>query len=65
VHRDLRAGFAWVFDGTTFWTLDDPLVIAQKMFYVRLRGYGGAMIWSLDGDDANGTLTKTIDLTLR
>jgi chitinase len=35
------------------------------MFYVRLRGYGGAMVWSLDGDDANGTLTKTIDLTLR
>jgi chitinase len=65
VHRDFRAGFAWIFDGTTFWTYDDPLVIAQKMFYVRLRGYGGAMVWSLDGDDANGTLTKTIDLTLR
>ena len=65
VHRDLRAGFAWVFDGTTFWTFDDPFVIAQKMFYVRVRGYGGAMIWSLDGDDASGTLTRTIDLTLR
>jgi chitinase len=65
VHRDLRAGFAWVFDGTTFWTYDDPLVIAQKMFYVRLRGFGGAMVWSLDGDDASGTLTKTIDRTLR
>jgi chitinase len=65
VHRDLRAGFAWVFDGNTFWTYDDPLVVAQKMLYVRLRGYGGAMVWSLDGDDASGTLTKTIDVTLR
>jgi chitinase len=65
VHRDLRSGFAWVFDGTTFWTYDDPLVVAQKMLYVRLKGYGGAMMWSLDGDDANGSLTKAIDLTLR
>ena len=65
VHRDFRAGFAWLFDGTTFWTYDDPLVIAQKMLYVRLRGYGGAMVWSLDGDDPSGTLTRTIDVTLR
>jgi chitinase len=64
LHRELRAGFAWLFDGTTFWTYDDPLVIVQKMLYVRLRGYGGAMVWSLDGDDAHGTLTRTIDRTL-
>ena len=64
VYRDVRAGFAWVFDGTTFWTYDDPFVITEKMAYVRLRGFGGAMVWSLDGDDANGTLTRTIDRTL-
>ena len=64
VYHDLLSGHAWLFNGTTFWTFDDPIVVAQKGLYVRLAGYGGAMIWSLDGDDANGTLTKTIYSTL-
>ncbi|MBM0234285.1 glycoside hydrolase family 18 protein [Micromonospora sp. STR1_7] len=64
VHRDLRAGHAWLFDGTTFWTYDDPAVVLQKMLYIRRTGLGGAMIWSLDGDDDNATLTKTIGLGL-
>ena len=64
VYRDVQAGHAWLFDGTTFWTFDDPLVITQKTMYIRQHGYGGTMVWSLDGDDANATLTKTINLTL-
>ncbi|MDG4757468.1 glycoside hydrolase family 18 protein [Micromonospora sp. WMMD710] len=64
VHRDLRAGHAWLFDGTTLWTYDDPAVVLQKMLYIRRTGLGGAMIWSLDGDDDNATLTKTIGLGL-
>jgi len=64
VHRDVRSGFAWLFDGTTFWTYDDPLVVLQKALYIRLQGLGGAMVWELSGDDANGTLTKTINLGL-
>ena len=64
VHRDLRAGHAWLFDGTTFWTYDDPAVVLQKTLYIRANGLGGAMIWSLDGDDDNATLTKTIGLGL-
>jgi len=64
VHRDLRAGHAWLFDGTTFWNYDDPLVVLQKSLYVRLRGLGGTMVWSLDGDDTNATLTRTIHLGL-
>ncbi|MEH1163775.1 glycoside hydrolase family 18 protein [Micromonospora sp. CPCC 205539] len=64
VHRDLRAGHAWLFDGTTFWTYDDPAVVLQKMLYIRRTGLAGAMIWSLDGDDDNATLTKTISLGL-
>ncbi|MEU7588695.1 glycoside hydrolase family 18 protein [Micromonospora sp. NPDC049230] len=64
VHRDLRAGHAWLFDGTTFWTYDDPAVVLQKMLYIRRAGLAGAMIWSLDGDDDNATLTKTIGLGL-
>ncbi|SCG64558.1 chitinase [Micromonospora echinaurantiaca] len=64
VHRDLRAGHAWLFDGTTFWTYDDPVVVLQKTLYIRRAGLGGAMIWSLDGDDDNATLTRTISLGL-
>jgi chitinase len=65
VHRDLRNGHAWLFDGTTFWTYDDPAVLLQKTLYIRTRGLGGAMMWSLDGDDGNATLTRTIALGLR
>jgi chitinase len=64
VHRDIRAGFAWLFDGTTFWTYDDPATVLQKSLYIRLQGLGGAMVWELSGDDANGTLTKTIHIGL-
>jgi chitinase len=32
----------------------------QKTLYIRAKGLGGAMMWSLDGDDANASLTKTI-----
>lgn len=60
VHRDLRNGHAWLFDGTTFWTYDDPAVLLQKTLYIRLKGLGGAMMWSLDGDDEKATLTRTI-----
>ncbi len=60
VHRDLRSGHAWLFDGTTFWTYDDPAQMIQKSLYIRAKGLGGAMMWSLDGDDANASLTKAL-----
>ena len=65
--RDPRAGFAWLYDAKsmTFWTFDDPVVMAQKTRFIRNRELGGAMIWSLDGDDATGTLYATIDRGLR
>ncbi|MDM4718258.1 glycoside hydrolase family 18 protein [Micromonospora sp. WMMA1363] len=64
VHRDLRAGHAWLFDGTTLWTYDDPAVVLRKTRYIRRTGLAGAMMWSLDGDDDNATLTRTISLGL-
>jgi chitinase len=64
VHRDLRSGHAWLFDGQTFWTYDDPALVLQKALYIRLKGLGGAMVWELSGDDANATLTKTIHVGL-
>lgn len=44
----------------TFWTYDDPVTTAMKMFYINLRGLGGAYVWALKDDDASGTLTKTM-----
>ncbi|MFI5933197.1 glycoside hydrolase family 18 protein [Actinoplanes sp. NPDC051494] len=64
LHRDWRAGHSWLYDGTTFWTYDDPAQILQKTLYIRARGLGGAMMWSLDGDDANATLTRTVSAGL-
>ena len=32
--------------------------------HVRINGLGGAMMWSLDGDDERATLTRTIDAGL-
>jgi chitinase len=60
LYRDQRAGFAWLFDGTTFWTFDDPAVIAQKTAYIRHNGLGGAMVWELSGDTDTGTLTDAL-----
>ncbi|MFC8511276.1 glycoside hydrolase family 18 protein [Streptomyces sp. NPDC057411] len=61
VHRDLRGGHAWLFDGTTLWTYDDPRVLRTKSAYVRARGLGGAMFWSLDGDTPDGELITAVD----
>ncbi|MFD7654105.1 glycoside hydrolase family 18 protein [Actinosynnema sp. NPDC059797] len=60
VHRDPKAGHAWLFDGTTFWTWDDPTEMKRKGRYVAERRLGGAMIWSLDGDTADGELIKAL-----
>ena len=55
----------WLFDGTTFWTLDDPTVISQKMKYVHQHELGGAMAWELSGDDAQASLVKAMDRGLQ
>ncbi|MGW1884049.1 glycoside hydrolase family 18 protein [Streptomyces sp. NPDC001970] len=65
VHRDRRGGHAWLFDGTTLWTYDDPQVLRTKTAYIRDRGLGGAMVWSLDGDTPDGELITAIDTGLR
>ncbi|SHK70549.1 chitinase [Actinacidiphila paucisporea] len=60
VHRDTRNGFAWLYDGTNFWTYDDPQVLAAKTAYIRDAHLGGAMVWSLDGDTADGELISAL-----
>jgi len=65
VHRDTKAGFAWLFDGTTFWTWDDPIEMKRKAQYISSRNLGGAMIWSLDGDTEKGELISALHRNLR
>ncbi|MFC5289483.1 glycoside hydrolase family 18 protein [Actinokineospora guangxiensis] len=65
VYRDHKAGHAWIFDGTTFWTYDDPIEMFRKARYIDDRRLGGAMIWSLDGDTTRGELIKALHLGLQ
>jgi chitinase len=44
----------------TFYTFDNPSTAAAKMIYVNARGLGGAYVWALKDDDANGTMVKTM-----
>jgi chitinase len=60
VYRDPVAGHAWLFDGSTFWTYDDPIEMKRKAQYITQRGLGGAMIWSLDGDTSTGELITAL-----
>ncbi|MEV6953052.1 glycoside hydrolase family 18 protein [Streptomyces sp. NPDC051183] len=65
VHRDRRGGHAWLFDGSTLWTYDDPQVLRTKTRYIREHGLGGAMFWSLDADTSDGELMTAVDQGLR
>lgn len=44
----------------TFYSYDDPKSVAAKTAYIRRRHLGGAYVWALNQDDAEGSLTKTI-----
>ena len=59
-HEDPAAGAAWLFDGSTFWTFDDPPVMRAKAEYVRRNGLGGIMFWELSGDTPDGELIGAI-----
>ncbi|MFI7125352.1 glycoside hydrolase family 18 protein [Nonomuraea sp. NPDC050153] len=59
-YRDLRTGTVWLYDGNEFWSYDDPAVLVQKAAYIRLKGLGGSMMWSIDQDDARASLTSAL-----
>lgn len=61
LYRDDHAGTAWLYNGTEFWNFDDPTSIAQKAAWAREAGLSGVMSWSLDGDDAQGSLVRAFD----
>lgn len=44
----------------TFYTYDNPDTAFLKMLYIEARGLGGAYVWAVKDDDANGTMVKTM-----
>jgi chitinase len=44
----------------TFYTYDNPDTAVLKMLYIEARGLGGAYVWAVKDDDANGTMVKTM-----
>ncbi len=51
---------AWLYNGSVFWTYDDPPIMAAKMSYIKSKGLGGAMFWELSGDTSNGELINAL-----
>ena len=50
-------------NSATFYTYDDPQTAYLKMRYIDLKvpgGLGGAYVWAVKDDDANGTMVKTM-----
>ncbi len=51
---------SWIYDGSNFYTGDTPTSIAAKTSYIKSNGLAGAMMFSLDGEDAADTLLNAI-----
>jgi chitinase len=62
VFRDNANGAIWKYDGTTFWSYDDPDLISAKGHYVQQNGLGGLALWPLSGDD--GRLVAAMQASL-
>ena len=58
-YRDPKTQAPWLYDGTSFWTYDDPTSLAFKMRYAHNQKLGGLMVWDLSGDMPDGQLLKT------
>ncbi len=54
-------------NSATFYTYDDPGTALLKMLYIEAKvpgGLGGAYVWALKDDDANGTMVKSMATVL-
>jgi len=49
----------------TFYSFDNPASVAVKTAYIKKNGLGGAYVWALNHDDAQGSLTKAIAAGLK
>ncbi|MET0498011.1 MAG: glycoside hydrolase family 18 protein [Steroidobacteraceae bacterium] len=58
VYFDTITASAWLYDGSNFYGLEVPHSLRYKLEYVKQKGLGGIMIYSLEDDDADSTLFK-------
>jgi chitinase len=63
--RHPEAQAYWIFNGSTFWSFDDPISLTNKANYVKTQGLGGMMFWNLTDDTVNGELINAISNGLR
>jgi chitinase len=64
VYRDPVSHAAWLFDGKTFWTCDDPVSVRYKASYAARKGLGGVMIWELAEDTPQADLLHDVHRAL-
>ncbi len=60
VYTNSVAQAKYKFDGTTFWTYDDPAVMQTRVSYAKTKQLRGIFAWSLDGDTPTGDLVAAI-----
>jgi chitinase len=65
LYRDPKSQTAWLYDGKTFWTFDDPESIRVKLEYVHRHKLGGIMAWELSNDAEDAVLLKSAATELR
>jgi chitinase len=68
-HFDARRIAVSLYDpaSETFYTYDNPNTALLKMLYIEAKvpgGLGGAYVWALKDDDANGSMVKTMAAAL-
>jgi chitinase len=51
---------AWTFDGSEFWSFDDPVSLGTKAGYTLDQGLRGIMFWELSGDDPTASLVRAL-----
>ncbi len=64
LYRDPRSKAPWLFDGSTFWTYEDPTSARTKARFARDEHLGGVMAWELSEDSADSALLRAAHLGL-
>jgi chitinase len=58
LYRDPVSQAPWLFDGSAFWTYEDPVSIRSKAAFAANQKLGGFMVWELSEDTSSATLLK-------
>jgi chitinase len=64
VYRDPVSQAPWLFDGSSFWTYEDPVSIRSKATYAAREQLAGFMVWELSGDTPDAELLKAAHAAL-